>query len=473
MKVLVTGSTGYIGGRLVPELIQKKADVRILVRDERRTRARAWSRFVEIVEGDLGDAACVEKALRGVDVAYYLVHSMYRGRGFEELDRRLARSFAGAARDTKHVIYLGGLLPRGEGVSRHLRSRAEVGAILRERCRVTEFRAGPVVGSGSTSFEMVRYLTERLPLMVTPRWIFTPVQTIAIRDILSYLIQALPRDPLGIVEVGSPAVTFREMMLTYARVRGLRRVLVPTPLLAPGLASHWVGLVTPIPNAIARPLIRGVTRPVLADTRRASSLFPEIRPASYEASVRAALREFDRHEVESRCGDAVVSGKGAVVDREGRIEVIRAEDSTADARSVFDVFTRLGGENGWLVWEWAWRVRGFLDRIAGGPGMRRGRRHPESLRAGDAVDFWRVESINRNRFLRLRAEMRLPGRAWLEWEVLPGAEGSRLVQTARFAPRGLGGVLYWYLLYPLHKMIFRDLARAIVAMAEEGTRTVA
>lgn len=471
MKILVTGATGYVGGRLVPELLKRRKQVRVLVRDRKRIVNRSWTGSVEVVEGDLNHAPTVEKALKGIGAAFYLIHSMRQGKDFQERDRRLARIFAAAANHIEHVIYLGGLLPGGKGVSPHLRSRAEVGEILRETGRTTEFRAGPVIGSGSASFEMVRYLTERLPVMVTPRWIFNPVQTIALQDVLLYLVGALDRGPMGIIEIGSEPVTFREMMRTYARVRGLRRLIIPTPLLLPGLASHWVGWVTPVPNSMARPIIKGVTRPVLADTQRAGSLFPEIKPVSYENSVRRALEECRWNRVETRWCDSFPSQASGLIDREGVIQERRTEKSAGSRQALFGIFSGLGGDRGWLVWKWAWRIRGFLDRMAGGPGLRRGRRHPSEVRIGDAVDFWRVEDVVPGKSLLLKAEMRLPGKAWLQWEARPADTGSLLVQTARFLPRGLGGVLYWYLLFPVHKLIFRDLARAIVRESGKDKKT--
>jgi uncharacterized protein YbjT (DUF2867 family) len=396
---------------------------------------------------------------------------MYSGKGFEDLDSRLARQFVDSVGDQVHVIYLGGLLPQGSDISAHLRSRARVGEILRSRGHTTEFRAGPVVGSGSASFEMVRYLTQRLPLMITPRWIHNPVQTISIQDTLNYLVDALEKKPMGIVEVGSSPVSFKEMMLTYARLRGLKRIIIPTPLLAPRLAGHWVGLITPVPNSIARPLIRGITRPVLADTRMAVLHFPNISPLSYAESVKIALEESLQNRIESRWCDALQQSPSSLTDSRGIIREVRIEESRAKPARIFEIISELGGNRGWLVWNWAWRLRGMLDRLAGGPGLRRGRRHPRELRKGDAVDFWRVEDIIRPKKLRLRAEMRLPGEAWLQWEILTLETGSRLVQTALFAPRGLFGVLYWTLLYPAHKLIFPGLTRSIIREAELSEKT--
>lgn len=461
MHILVTGATGYVGGRLVPRLLERGHAVRVLVRDPRRVLGRKWASSVEVVSGDLVTGEGVVTALAGVDAAAFLVHSMTATSDFAARDREAAHQFANAAAKLPHAVYLGGLLPSGNA-SRHLASRAEVGEILRARLPTTELRAGPVIGSGSASFEMVRYLTERLPVMVTPRWIDNLVSPIAVDDVLAYLVAALEGAPCGVIEVGSTPLTFRDMMLQYASLRGLRRAIFATPVLAPNLAARWVGLVTPIPNRLAVPLIEGVSRPLVADTARARECFPSLDPMPYRRAVEQALEIVDRNEVETRWSGALgASSTVELTDREGLIREVRTRRVAAPPEAVFRTFTSLGGERGWLVWNGAWWLRGLLDRILGGPGLRRGRRHPIDLLPGEAVDFWRVESIEPGKLLRLRAEMRLPGEAWLQWEVQPEERGSRLVQTAVFSPRGLGGALYWNVLYPLHGWIFSDLARAI------------
>jgi uncharacterized protein YbjT (DUF2867 family) len=471
MHILVTGATGYVGGRLIPQLLAAGHSVRVFVRDASRVAHRPWQPRVEVAVGDIFDRDSVARALEGIDCAYYLIHSMMTS-GFEELDRRAASTFASAAPPTlRKVIYLGGLLPRGEQRSKHLRSRAEVGAILARTLPVLELRAGPVIGSGSASFEMVRYLTERLPAMVAPRWIDNQVQPIGIRDVLRYLGDAAATEATGVVEIGSDRLTFRQMMQTYASVRGLRRFIVPVPVLAPRIAGLWVGLVTPIPNSLAVPLIEGIVEPVLADTSRAQELFPLISPRSYRAAVLNALERED--DVETRWSGALHGARAAeLTDAEGMIREVRSVRSNAPSRALFASFTSLGGRRGWLAWNAAWWLRGLLDRLVGGPGLRRGRRHPRQLLPGEALDFWRVEAIEPDRLLRLRAEMKVPGAATLQWEVTPDGDGSLLVQTASFVPRGLSGVLYWYALYPIHKRIFSDLAKAIARDAErEGARS--
>ncbi|MEZ5064191.1 MAG: DUF2867 domain-containing protein [bacterium] len=478
MKVLVTGATGYIAGRLVPRLLAAGHDVRVLARDRARVQDRSWASRVETVEGDLLAPETLGPALAGVDAAYYLVHSMCGEKNFAEVDRRAARNFVEAGRGLRQVVYLGGLLPSAFHAdspdSEHLASRAETGRILAEGLRTTELRAGPIIGSGSASFEMVRYLTERLPAMIAPRWIANDVQPIAIRDVLAYLVGVLGReDALGVIDVGSDPLAFREMMYVYADVRGLKRWITPVPVLAPKLAALWVGLVTPIPNCLAVPLVQGVVRPVVGDTTRARTLFPEIEPIPYRAAVELALNRTDRADVETRWSDAL--GRSRTVsmeDREGLVREVRSRLVDAPPERVFASFSSLGGARGWLVWNWAWRFRGFLDQLAGGPGLRRGRRHPQQALPGDAIDFWRVEEAHAPNLLRLRAEMKVPGRAWLQWEARPEEGRTRLVQTAIFAPRGLPGALYWYGVYPVHAKIFSDLVRAIAEDAERGAPAI-
>ncbi len=475
MKVLVTGATGYIGGRLVPRLLEEGHEVRVLVRDPRRLEGRSWARGVEVVQGDAHRPSDLPPALEGMDAAYYLIHSMCTGPDFAERDRRAARAFTEAARGIEQVIYLGGILPEPGGgrSSEHLRSRAEVGEILREFLPTTEIRAGPIIGSGSASFEMVRYLTERLPVMVAPKWIRNQVQPIAVRDVLAYLVGVLGReDALGVIDVGTEPLTFKEMMLGYAEARDLPRVIIPLPVLAPGLAALWVGLVTPISNCLAVPLVRGMVRPVVGDMSRAGELFPDIRPLPYRKALELALdRTFQQH-VQTRWTDALGREKTVRLDNEaGLFREVRSRLVDAPQERVFDTFSSIGGETGWLVWEWAWRLRGMMDKLVGGPGLRRGRRHPTELVAGEVVDFWRVEEIERPTLLRLQAEMKVPGRAWLQWETSREDGKTRLIQSALFEPRGFWGWAYWYAIYPLHAFIFDALVDALAGVAVEGEST--
>ncbi len=469
MRVLVTGATGYVGGLLIPILLDRGHEVRVMVRDPQRAAGRPWSGSVEVVRGDVEQPETLPVATAGMDAAYYLIHLMGSGGDFAARDRRAAESFAAAATDLRHVIYLGGLLPKADNVSTHLASRAEVGEILRQRLPATEFRAGPVIGAGSASFEMVRYLTERLPAMVAPKWILNEVQPIAVRDILAYLSAALDREPAGIYDVGTAPLTFQGMMQEFAAVRGLSRVIIPVPVLAPKLAALWVGLVTPIPNRLAVPLIEGVVHPVVADTERARTDFPNIAPMSYRDAVVRALRQTEANAVATRWSTALGSAPAfELQQKEGLIRETRSCTVMASPGATFAAFSSLGGDTGWLFWGWAWWLRGLLDQLVGGPGLRRGRRHPTDLDPGDAVDFWRVEKVDPPQLLRLRAEMKVPGRAWLQWEAVPEGEGTRLVQTAIFQPIGLGGQMYWNVLYPVHSVMFSGLVRRIAERAESA-----
>jgi hypothetical protein len=314
---------------------------------------------------------------------------------------------------------------------------------------------------------MVRYLAERLPFMIAPKWITNQVQPIAVRDVLTYLLRAREQDSAGIVEIGGADVlSFRDMLQEYAEVRGLRRTIIAVPVMSPKLAALWIDKVTPIPSRLATPLVEGIAHPVLADTGKARALFPDIRPMAYRTAVQRALARLSTHAVESRWSDALGGGASYELrDREGVLEETRTSYVAASPDQVFRAFCRLGGDQGWLAWNWLWKVRGFLDRMVGGPGLRRGRRDPAWLYVGEALDFWRVERVERPRLLRLRAEMRVPGQAWLQFSAVPEGEGTRLIQTALFAPRGLFGILYWYAMYPAHLFIFGDMAKAVAQLA--------
>jgi uncharacterized protein YbjT (DUF2867 family) len=478
--VLVTGATGYIGGRLVARLVEAGYRVRCLVRDESRLQGRPWASHVEVVRGDVLDPASLAPAMQGVTSAYYLVHSLAGGADFHERDLAAARNFACAlaAAGGRRIIYLGGLGDPSADLSPHLRSRQDTGDALREAgVPVTEFRAAVIVGSGSLSFEMVRYLTERVPVMVCPQWVYTRIQPIAVRNVLDYLAAALetPASVGQTIEIGgADVVTYGEMMTTYARVRGLRRLMVPVPVLTPRLSSYWVHLVTPVPAAIAEPLIEGLRNEVVVREESARRLFPDIAPLGYEEAVRLALEVLETGHVPTIWSDALSTSQGDVppvvlTTREGLVMEQRQLPVETSVSNVFATFTGLGGERGWLCMNWAWQLRGMLDRLVGGVGMRRGRRDPHELRTGDAVDFWRVETVEPDRLLRLRAEMKVPGRAWLEFQVAPRGDGRVLLtQTALFAPRGLFGWLYWYALYPAHAFIFSGMIARIAEAARRG-----
>lgn len=476
--ILVTGATGYIGGRLVPRLLESGFRVRCLARDPARLQGRPWLAQVEVGAGDCLRAETLSAAMQNVEVAFYLVHSMASGHDFEQRDVLAARNFATAARaaGVQRIIYLGGLGDPDSSLSEHLRSRQETGAVLRETgVPVTEFRAPVIVGSGSLSFEIIRYLTERLPVMICPRWLYTRAQPIAIRNVLDYLVAALdtPASAGRIIEIGGADVlTYGDLLRGYAKARGLKRWLVPVPVLTPRLSSYWVHLVTPVPAVIARPLIQGLRNDVIVRDDLARRLFPQIQPLDYVTAVRLALANLETGQVETAWSDALASSQGdaapvVLATQEGIILERRQCLVNAPAASAYGAVARLGGATGWLSMNWAWQIRGAIDRLLGGVGLRRGRRNPLEVRVGDAVDFWRVEAVEPDRLLRLRAEMKVPGRAWLEFRVEPvDAATSRLFQTAFFAPRGLTGLLYWYVLYPIHAVIFNGLVKKLACLAE-------
>jgi uncharacterized protein YbjT (DUF2867 family) len=476
VRVLVTGATGYIGGRLVPALVSAGIDVRCVARLPERLAGRFVG--VEIVRGDVFDEASMTAAMDGIDIAYYLIHSMSSNRhDFTASDRVAAERFGRAARaaGVGRIIYLGGLGEDSPKLSRHLRSRHEVGDILRESgVPVTEFRAAIIVGSGSISFEMIRYLTERLPVMVAPKWVSTRCQPIGNRDVVSYLVAALRHGPPGstIYEIGGADVlSYREMMLRYAALRGLARRMLVVPIFTPRLSSYWVHLVTPIPASIARPLIDGLHNEVIVKNDQARRDFPEVVPMGYEAALRLALDRslstgptttwFDAYDVRTLPGTFTGLTQGMLIDR-------RERHTLAAPERVSSIYSRLGGKRGWLYGDMLWHLRGVLDRLVGGVGIRRGRRSPIDLRVGDAVDFWRVEEYRVGELLRLRAEMKLPGLAWLQFEALPDeGSGTTLRQTAFFEPKGLFGYVYWYAVIPFHEFIFGNMATRIVQEAEQ------
>lgn len=477
-RILVTGATGYIGGRLVPVLLEKGYPVRVLVRDPARIQGRLWAGQVEILTGDVLKPDTLKEVLNGIDVAYYLIHSMSGSGDFHRRDLLAAGNFGRAAKQAgiKRIIYLGGLGDPQENLSEHLKSRQETGKVLAEGgVPLTEFRAAIIVGSGSISFEMIRYLTERLPVMVCPRWVYTRVQPIAISDLLEYLTAALEVEESAgrVVEIGGAEITtYGDMMLGYAHERGLKRYLISVPVLTPRLSSYWVHWVTPIPADITRPLVEGLKNEVIVRDRCAKDLFPEIKPVDYRTAVRLALANLDLGNVETRWTDSMCSSLGdqnpvIMTIEEGMFIEQRKIAVNAPAEQVYRTFSRLGGETGWLYFDWAWEIRGIIDRLFGGVGLRRGRRDPEDIRVGDALDFWRVEKLEPGRSLSLRAEMKLPGEAWLQFDVRNDQDASSLLtQTAFFAPKGLSGLLYWYGLYPIHSLIFSGLVRKLKEFTE-------
>jgi uncharacterized protein YbjT (DUF2867 family) len=503
MRCLVTGSTGYIGGRLAPRLLDAGHQVRCLTRSAGRMRDVPWITRAEVVEGDLTDRDTLPAAFEGVDVAYFLVHSLGR-HDFEELDRRAAENFAAAARKAavRRIVYLGGPdPPPTEKASPHLRSRAEVARILLAGAVPTAvLRAPVIIGSGSASFEMLRYLTERLPVMVTPRWVTNRIQPIAVRDVLRYLIGAatLPPEVHRGFDIGGPEVlTYAEMMQRYARVADLRRrVVVPVRVLSPWLSAHWVGLVTPVPNAIARPLVASLVHEAVAHEHDIAEYLPDCAATDawsdgrcgepepsvtrglvgFDEAVRLALGKVRDANVETRWSTAAgrdVAAEPLPSDPEwsgGNIYLDeRSREVAAPVDALWRVIEGVGGENGWYSFPLAWSVRGWLDRLVGGVGLRRGRRDPHRLQIGEALDWWRVEEIVPGRLLRLRAEMRVPGRAWLEMTASDAGHGRSVYrQRATFLPRGLAGHAYWATILPFHGIVFSGMARNIALGAEKA-----
>ena len=467
--VLVTGASGYVGGRLVVALESRGERVRCLARTPAYLAAR-FSPSTEMVEGDVLDPGSLRSALEGVHTAYYLVHSMGSRAGFEQRDRLGAHNFARVARErgVRRVIYLGGL--GGDGyLSPHLASRQEVGAILAHDGPPTiEFRASIIIGSGSLSFELIRGLVNRLPVMLTPRWVRAEAQPIAIGDVIAYLLRGLDLEADGdeVFEIGGPdRVTYGELMKEYARQVGVRRLMVPVPFLSPRLSSLWLGLVTPLYARVGRKLVDSLRHDTVVQDRRALDSFP-VRPLAVRPAIGRALAEEDRQLARTRWSDAVSSSGGRARwggRRIGSRMVDRQQALTAvEPARAFSPIQRIGGARGWYFTTWLWRLRGMVDLVLGGVGMRRGRRHPIDVRPGDPLDFWRVEAFESDRLLLLRAEMKVPGRAWLQFEVEPASGGSRITQTAVFDPRGLAGLVYWYGLYPVHWLIFRGMLGSIV-----------
>jgi uncharacterized protein YbjT (DUF2867 family) len=477
-RILLAGGTGYVGGRLLRVLEETGRPLRCLARKPGFLRPRVAA-STEVFRGDVLEMSSLSEAMKDVHTAYYLVHSMAAGGGFEERDRLGAENFARAARENgvRRIIYLGGLGGGGK-LSSHLASRQEVGEILRGSGVPTiEFRASIIIGSGSLSFEMVRALVEKLPVMITPRWVGSLAQPIAIEDVTAYLSQALELadDDSYVFEIGgADQVSYKGIMREYARQRGLRRLMVPVPVLTPWLSSLWLGLVTPIYSRVGRQLIEGVRNDTVVEDDLAMRVFG-LRPRGIEEAIARALSNEEQEFAETRWSDAL-SSRGPLAAWGGERFGSRIIDSETVAVSqkpaaAFAPIRRIGGETGWYYADWLWRLRGLIDLLFGGAGMRRGRRSQDSLAPGDTVDFWRVEAFEPDRLLRLISEMRLPGRAWLQFEVEGDDSGSVIRQTAMFDPVGLPGLAYWYVLYPIHKAVFKGMLRRVAQAAERGEVT--
>ncbi|MEU7220929.1 SDR family oxidoreductase [Nocardia iowensis] len=487
MRCVVFGATGYIGGRLVPELLDMGHSVRVMVRSPGKLDQVPWRDDVDIVAGDVTDPQTVAAALDDQEVLYYLVHSLIQ-RDFVGIDRRAAQIVATAAATAglSRIVYLGGIIPPGERLSPHLSSRAEVGEILlASGVPTVEFRAAVIIGSGSASFEMLRYLSERLPAMVTPRWVRNRIQPIAIRDVLYYLARATTLGPQvnRSFDIGGPDVlTYLDMLRRYAAIAKLpRRAVVPVPVLTPWLSAQWVNLVTPVPKAIAVPLIESLVHEVVCGEHDIADHIPDPPDGltGFERAVELALARIRDFDVPTRWSDAATPGAPSDPlptdpDWSGGTlyQDVRERHTDADPDTVWQVIESIGGEHGWYSFPLAWSIRGWIDRLAGGAGLRRGRRDPHRLRAGEALDWWRVEYLDRPRLLRLRAEMRVPGDAWLELsaEPEPGG-GTRYRQCAIFEPHGLSGHIYWKVISPFHEIVFGGMARNITGAAEAQARS--
>jgi uncharacterized protein YbjT (DUF2867 family) len=476
--ILVTGATGYVGGRLVPRLIEAGYRVRCLARDPERLKGRPWRGQVEVVKGDALEKESLAAAMQGVSVAYYLIHGLQGGKLDAQRDMTAARNFAEMAEEAeiKRIIYLGELVDTTDYLSPYLRARHETGYILRwnGRVPVTEFRAGMIVGSGSVLFEMIRYLSEREFLFICPRWFFSMAQPIAIRDVLSYLVEALenPESEGKMIEIGGATrLTYADMLFAYAKERGLKRLLIPTPFYAPRLSAFWVHMVTPIHWRIVLPLIEGLRTKLIVHDDLAKKLFPQIRPLDFQTATYLALRRVRIDKVETSWADALVTTAGDIKPytftvEEGLMIERRQIPVEVSSKAVFRAYTGLGGDRGWLYMDWAWVVRGWFDKLVGGPGLRRGRRHPDEINVGEPLDFWRVEALEPDRLMRLRAEMKVPGNAWLQFESLPQENGKTLlIVNAYFDVHGMTGLLYWYAMYPFHKFIFDGLTSRLASRA--------
>jgi len=479
--ILVTGATGYVGGRLVPRLLEAGYRVRVLVRDPARLQGRAWLNTVEVVTGDALVEGTLTEALKDVSVAYYLIHGKQGGQDNADRDLTVARNFAHAAEHVgvEQIIYLGELVDPASNLSPYLRSRHETGYLLRYGgVPVTEFRAGMIVGSGSALFEMVRYLTEREPVLSCPAWFFSQAQPIGIRDVLSYLIAALetPESVGRVIEIGGPTrLTYAEMLLEYAQERHLKRYLIRLPFNAPRLSAYWVHMVTPIHWRVVLPLIEGLRARLIVRDEAAKRLFPQIKPMDFRTAVHLALGRIQRDNVETSWSDALVTVAGDIKPYKFTVEdgmFIETRQALLDLKpeAVYRSYMGIGGTRGWLYMDWAWAIRGWIDKAVGGVGLRRGRRHPDEVHIGESLDFWRVEEVEPNRLLRLRAEMKLPGKAWLEFKSEPKDGKTLFTVTAYFASRGLSGFLYWYAMWLPHRYLFDGLTSRLVSRARVLSR---
>jgi uncharacterized protein YbjT (DUF2867 family) len=486
-KILVTGASGYVGGRLVRDLLNNNEQVRILVRDKNKVLGQIWAAHVEIVEGNATNNADLDRALEGIHTAFYLMHSINVGTNYDAIEAEMAKGFATAAERAgiSQIVYLGGIA-NDENRSKHLTSRMNTGTVLAKgKTPVLELRAGIIIGSGSASFEMLRHLTHRLPIMTTPKWVSNRTQPIAIRDVLYYLRSAAElKSPVDeIRDIGGPeVVTYAKMMNKFAELSGLRkRIIIQVPVLTPKLSSLWIGFVTPVPTSLARPLVESLISEVVVDSKKSiDSLIPPPPEGllTVTQAIELALSRTANNEVHTRWSDAsypVAPWQKAQSDPDwaGELTLKDHREITTDVslKYIWQEIECIGGEHGWFGSDWLWYLRGLIDRFFGGVGLRRGRRDPQHLRVGDSLDFWRVEELEKEKKLRLYAEMILPGKAWLEFSLEVRDGKTFVTQDALFAPRGLGGQIYWYLVSPFHFFIFPTMLRNIEKAARKSEAT--
>ena len=481
-KILVTGASGYVGGRLVTALLEDGADIRVFVRDKNKAQSHTWASAVEIAVGNASDYQSTVAALTGVHTAFYLLHSINLGPNFDKIESEMAKNFAKAAQEcgVKQIVYLGGINNDAK-TSKHLSSRANTGkSLASSTVAVMELRAGIIIGSGSASFEMLRHLTHRLPVMTTPKWVMNKTHPIAVRDVLWYLRKSamLEKPVSGVFDIGGPEVlSYADMMQKFAKLSGLRkRLIIKVPVLTPKLSSLWIGFVTPVPTSLARPLVGSLISEVVADPAKSiNHLIP--KPAEglidVEGAIKLALSNISSNTVKTRWSDATTQTArwqkaqsdpdwaGEAVYKDSKVRV-----TDASMENLWVAIEEIGGENGWYGADFLWYLRGVLDRMIGGVGLRRGRRDPIHLRVGDSLDFWRVESLVPGESLKLYAEMILPGKAWLEFRIkkLPNGQ-SEVTQEASYSPRGLGGQLYWYAVLPFHSLVFPTMIRNLIRSA--------
>ena len=470
MKVLLTGSTGYIGRRLKQILLNdENIELKLLVRNKKSV--TTLDKNVTIIQGDTFDKESLKEALKDVEVAYYLIHSL-SNEHYKDLDKISAQNFLDVANEygVKRIIYLGGLGVKNENTSEHLLSRIETGEILSSNKNVQTiwFRAGVIIGSGSASFEIIRNLTEKLPIMTTPKWVDTKAQPIAVSDVLSYLHNGLYLEKKEnlIVDIGSEQLSYKNMMLKTAKVLGLKRYLITLPFMSINLSSYWLNLFTPVPFTVAKALIEGLKSEVIIQNDHAKKYFPNITPISYEEAVKNAIKEIEENQVISRWND---KGDG-VWEKNAQNEISKAvfidrkevDISNLEASKVYQSFISIGGENGWFDFDFLWELRGIIDKLIGGVGLKRGRRSQCDLRISDCLDFWKVVDLQKDERLLLYAQMKVPGEAWLEFKI----KDNKLIQSAYFYPKGVLGRLYWYTLVPLHYFVFNNMIKSIIKKAK-------